>query len=416
MFRKFVILTAGLAALFLSAALVYQIPWVHVRASWRLDLAMTYLRGVIYPAENMPRPDLPAAEAPLPTPVVVNTRESTRQASPATPIPSATPAPTLPPLPPSASLPPPAYERQDMNDCGPATLSLYLRMYGWKGTQYDISALIKPQPADRNVNVEELVWYVRTRVGWLSVQYRVGGTIETLKRFLAAGIPVVIEETFKMDAAYWPHDDLWAGHYLLLTGYNDAASAFITQDTYYGANRTVDYNSLDRNWEAFNRVFILVYRPDQEEQVKGLLGPDWDVDTNRQRALQSASEQASANPQDAFAWFNAGTNLVYFERYDEAAHAYDTARAIGLPQRMLRYQFGPFIAYFHAGRIDDLMALTEYALQRTPNSEEALVWRGWALYRKGDVPGAAESFRKALQYHPDYQDAVYGLNYIGQQQ
>jgi TolA-binding protein len=44
------------------------------------------------------------------------------------------------------------------------------------------------------------------------------------------------------------------------------------------------------------------------------------------------------------------------------------------------------------------------------------VWRGWALYRKGDVPGAAESFRKALQYHPDYQDAVYGLNYIGQQQ
>ena len=27
----------------------------------------------------------------------------------------------------------------------------------------------------------------------------------------------------------------------------------------------------------------------------------------------------------------------------------------GLPQRMLRYQFGPFFAYFHTGRIDDLL-------------------------------------------------------------
>jgi hypothetical protein len=43
---------------------------------------------------------------------------------------------------------------------------------------------------------------------------------------------------------------------------------------------------------------------------------------------------------NAFAWFNQGTNLTYFQRYSEAAQAYDTARSIGLPQRLLRYQFG----------------------------------------------------------------------------
>jgi hypothetical protein len=35
-------------------------------------------------------------------------------------------------------------------------------------------------------------------------------------------------------------------------------------------------------------------------------------------------------------------------RYEEAALAYDKAREIGLPLRMFRYQFGPFLAYFHS--------------------------------------------------------------------
>ena len=61
--------------------------------------------------------------------------------------------------------------------------------------------------------------------------------------------------------------------------------------------------------------------------------------------------------------------------------SYDQARKLGLPQRMLRYQFGPFMAYFHTQRNDDLMTLTEYALKITPNSEEA-----HALARLGPVP------------------------------
>ena len=76
---------------------------------------------------------------------------------------------------------------------------------------------------------------------------------------------------------------------------------------------------------------------------------------------------------------------MYFERYREAAEAYDRARELGLPQRMLRYQFGPFFAYFHTRRMDDLKSLTEYALQITPNSEEALLWQGWMLFRNGDT-------------------------------
>jgi tetratricopeptide (TPR) repeat protein len=79
---------------------------------------------------------------------------------------------------------------------------------------------------------------------------------------------------------------------------------------------------------------------------------------------------------------------------------------------MMRYQFGPFFAYFHAGRTADLLALTEYALQRTPNSEEALLWRGWGRYRDGDYYGAISDFQAALDANYLYQDAQYALDFV----
>jgi len=171
---------------------------------------------------------------------------------------------------------------------------------------------------------------------------------------------------------------------------------------------------VDKQWRIFNRVYMILYPQQQEEVVKAIIGPDWDVNENRKHALALAQADAEANPNDAFAWFNVGTNLVYFERYGEAARAYDTARTLGLPQRMLRYQFGPFIAYFHAGRTEDLLELADYALKRTPNSEEALLWKGWALYRKGNLREAKAYFQQALDSNPNYQDARYALDFISQ--
>lgn len=400
----------GLVALFVLA---YGVPAVDRRLAWRLDVAQTYLRGLLDPAGDLPTalPYTAAAATSLPTrfasPTPAPSAASSRQPAPS-PSPTRTPAP----LPGSVSLPSPAWEKQGPNNCGPASLSMYLRFYGWEGDQEEIAALLKPQSDDRNVNVEELIYYVRTRAGWLNADFRVGGNLDLLKRLLAAGFPVMIEEGFHMEEPYWPEDDLWAGHYLLLTAYDDAAGAFTGQDSFYGADLRFPYASLEANWQAFNHVYLLVYRPEQAEQVKSLLGEDWEADSNRQRALEAAQAETQANPENAFAWFNLGSNLVYFERYDEAAQAYDQARKLGLPQRMLRYQFGPFFAYFFSGRTADLMALTEYALEITPNSEEALLWRGWGLYRDGRFDEAARQFEAALQENPNYQDAQYALDFV----
>jgi tetratricopeptide (TPR) repeat protein len=289
---------------------------------------------------------------------------------------------------------------------------MYLRFYGWGGDQFTISELIKPRREDRNVNVEEMIWYVRNRAGWLNAEFRVGGDIDLIKQFLAAGIPVVTEEGMQLDEPVPGTNDYWAAHYLLITAYDDLRGTFTVQDSFEGSDQIVSYEEMDQTWKEFNRVIILVYPPEWEETVKSILGPHWDVAYNRQHALEISEAEIEADPDDAFAWFNLGSNLVYFERYNEAARAYDTARTLGLPQRMLRYQFGPFFAYFHTHRVDDLLALTEHALKVTRNSEEALLWRGWGRFRQGDRTGALEDFQAALEANPYYQDAQYAITFL----
>jgi tetratricopeptide (TPR) repeat protein len=403
-----------LGVLGIAGFAIYQIPAVNNRLSWRLQIADAFFRGVVDPVKPLPTPHavqvaVTGASTPTDQPSSI---PLTPTATPKTPVPTATPTLTPTAIPGKALIPPPPYEKQDINDCGPATLSMYLQYYGWKGNQATISAEIKPLREDRNVNVEELAYYARTHAGWLQIEYRVQGDVTTLKKLIAAGFPVMIEEGFVMAESYWPNDDRWAGHYLYINGYDDAISAFTTQDVFVGPDHIVSYQDLDKTWEQFNRVYILLFTPDKVDQIKSILGSDWDPDQNRKNAIDRSKQQTVGSTPDAYAWFNLGTNLVYFDRYDEAALAYDQARKIGLPQRMLRYQFGPFISYFNALRTDDLMTLTEYALKITPNSEEGLLWRGWGLYRQGHKQEALDSFQKALDAHPGYPDAVYAMQYV----
>lgn len=390
---------------------LYQIPWVNRVVSWRMDMALTYVQRLLNPVEALPAPMVNRANE-------TQSPSSTAQLSTNTPTSVITPTPTIvpTPIPASTILNPPAYDetkdKQDWNNCGPATLALYLRYYGWQGDQYDIASIVKPTRDDRNVNVEELVYYVRNYSGWLKAEFRVGGNIEQIKDLLAAGFPVMIEESFTTDRKYWPEDDLWSGHYLLITGYNDTTRTFTAQDSEIGPNQSINYDILSKRWQGFNRVYIVVYREEQEQILKAILGEDWDVDKNRENALAIAQQETNDDPENAFAWFNLGTNQVYFKNYSQAAQAYDTARSIGLPQRMLRYQFGPFIAYFQIGRTDDLLTLTKYALEISRTSEEAMLWRGWAFYQKGDKSTALSYFRDALKIREDYQDALWAIDYV----
>jgi tetratricopeptide (TPR) repeat protein len=413
MSRRLKIFLITFAGLLLLGFLLFQIPSIRSRLLWRYEVWATRFQNTIDPVViPTPIPSTPFATftppPPTPTPVAIE---------------SATPTPTAVPLPPQAILTSPPYEKQDINNCGPAVLSMTLHMYGWDGTQYDVANIIKPVKQDRNVNPEELRYYILNEAGWLKAEYRVVGTLDLLKHLLAAGYPVIVEVASKIDPqdANGPNDDLWDAHYLLVTGYDEAGKFFIVQDPQHGpqkdADKKIPYETLEKDWKPFNYLYMVIYFPQDEAQVQSILGVDWDADLNRQNAMDLSNAQTAADPKDAFAWFNLGASLTYFERYQEAAQAFDRAFTLGLPQRMTRYQFWPFYAYFNADRTDYLLELTEktYKPINGNYAEEALLWHGWGLWKQGDLDGAIADWRKALQVHPGYDDAIYALQFVGAQ-
>ncbi len=397
MSRTIRIIFIALAGLILLAMLIYQIPAVKSRLDWRLEVFQIYVKNVVDPVGPVPTA-LPVTPSVF-TPTVAPTSTALAQV-----LPSATATATLAPLPAQFSITSPPYEKQTPNNCGPATLSMALHLYGWEGDQSLISDVVKPVTGDRNVNPEELRYYVRTQAGWLNLEYRVGGSIETLKRLLAANYPVIVESVTSLNPAdaLGPNDDLWAAHYLLITAYDDAKHEFTVQDSYHGPDLTISYEQLEQDWRPFNNLYIVMYFPQFEEEMKTLLASNWDPIQNRQNGLGATQAATVSGTADAFDWFNYGSNLVYFERYEEAALAYDKARELGLPLRMFRYQFGPFLAYFHSGRNEDLLTLTNYARGVTEMSEEAWLWYGYGLYRNGDNAGALKAWQKADAINPNF--------------
>ena len=395
----------ALASLGLLSALVYQIPQVKSVLSWRIEVWSTYFKNIVDPVGNMPTP-IPS------TPFATFTPEPPTPALLATEAPTA----TLPPLPVQVSLPLPKYEVQGINNCGPATLAMTLRMYGWSGDQYDIARIIKPIDKDRNVNPDELRYFILNEAGWLRAEFRVAGDMNLLKKLLAANYPVIIEEasTLNPQDANGPKDDLWDAHYLLITGYDDAAKVLTAQDPLRGPDKKIPYDQFMADWKPFNYVYMVIYLPQDEEEVKSILGTNWDADQSRKNAMKIAEAAITSDPNDKFAWFNLGSNLVYFDRYKEAAKTYDKAFTIGLPQRMTRYQFGPFFAYYNNDQIDYLLEITEKTYKPINGyySEEALLWHGYGLYRKGDYEGARANWNKALQVHPGYHDAEIALDLV----
>jgi len=322
------LLLAILALLLLTAGILLIFKWDAL--TFRVDRATTWLHFVFDPIN---------------TPATVESAEPEAQIDlPSYPIATATPAAQTP-LPAKVMLPPPPFDPQKdlqgWNNCGPATLALALRYWGWQGDQDTVAAIIKPSDQDRNVNAEELATFTNQYAS-LESAIRVAGDEQTLKRFLAAGYPVIVETSLALTESFWPGDDRWSSHFLLLTGYDDASSTFTAQDVFNGPDTRIGYTKLLDDWESFNYLYMVIYPSTDEIIMANLFGSDWSTETNWQKAAVMAAAATKNNPNDRFAWFNLGASLAALGQYDQAWQAFTTARQLGLPQRMFRYQFSIF--------------------------------------------------------------------------
>ncbi len=325
---------------------------------------------------------------------------------------TAAPAPTADRLPAAFEITGIKQTFQHPNNCGPATLATTLSFWGWKGTQANVAASLKPDPRDYNVRPDEMAGYAKG-VG-LNVLIRVGGSLDELKHFIVLGIPVIVEKATLL-ADDDPNGGGWAGHYTVVTGYSDDKSVLTTQDSLEGPNLLVSYKGFLTQWRSFDYIYLLIYPPAREAEIQVLLGKDADADANSRRAaLLAQQEIGTETGQDqAFAWFNLGTNLNALKDYANAALAFDQARREGLPWRMLWYQFGPYEAYYHTSRYQDLVDLAGETLKARDNLEESYYWRGLARQALGDKAGAVEDWQSALKYNRNYTLATQALAAAG---
>jgi tetratricopeptide (TPR) repeat protein len=304
------------------------------------------------------------------------------------------------PIAPSVTLAGFTHEWQTWNNCGPATISMNLSYYGQGDTQVEAARFLKPNPDDKNVNPDELLAYARS-VGYDGV-VGYGGDIDLLKHLLSNGFPVMVETWAK------PEDQGGMGHYRLLIGYSQAENRFLTYDSLHGPGVIIPIEEFDRFWRVFNRTYLVVFPPEQAPVVYAILGPRADKTAMTEKALLAAQEEARANPGDPFAWFNVGTDYARLGEAGLAASAFDEARRLGLPYRMLWYQFDIFQSYLATGRHQEVIDLATATLKASGGLEELYYARGLALAALNQ-PGAAGDFQAALDYNPNFEPAAKAL-------
>lgn len=350
---------------------------------------------------------------------VVDTQEVTPTAtSTATPSPTATPTPV--PLPRQARIEGLEIVAQGFNNCGPANLTMNLNFYGNDTTQNEAAAFLKPNREDRNVSPWQLSDYVNEHTSLRSTAHS-GGDLELIKRFVAAGFPIVIEKGYEPT----PKDG-WLGHYLTVFGYDENKQELYGMDTYLGpwdnSGRADSYETVEYYWQQFNYTFFVVYPPEKEQLVFDLLGPDLlDEATMWQNAAQRAQAAIDSDPENAFAWFNLGTSLTRLgemtgesEYYENGAAAFDQARILGIPPRIVWYQFRPYTAYMRVGRYQDMIDLADVTLttQGGRNVEETYLFKGHALALQGDAQGAIEAYEQAIRLNEFFYPARWALDSI----
>lgn len=321
--------------------------------------------------------------------------------------PAPTSATAVAPAPPAFRLEGFRHQWQTWNNCGPATITMATSHFGRPELQAQAAQVLKPNPNDKNVGPDELVAYTRS-VG-LSADWRVNGDLNRLKQLIANGVPVVVETWFT------PHPNDGMGHYRLLVGYDDAAGRFYAYDSYQppGQNVPLPYGAFDADWRVFNRTYIPVYPLDKVDLVNMIVGEDADPQMMWTRALQRAQAEIASQPNDAFAWFDAGTDLVALGRMAEAAQAFDRARALKLPWRMLWYQFAPFEAYLAQGRYNDVLTLANANLAQANDLEESHYYRGRALEALGQAAAARAAYQTAIKLNPHFLPAYDALSRLG---
>ena len=349
--------------------------------------APTATAEAVVATPESPTPTPQEAATPTPSPQPSPTVAPTPEPTPTTE-PTPTPTPTPEPLPPSAYLEPMTHAYQTWNNCAAVSTSMVLSYYGITMTQQQLGPIFRPNSDDKHVEPPQLVAFFPQ----YGLQTRIveGGSIEVVKRLVAAGFPVITPQ-------WLDHKPDAIGHYRVVRGYDDNRGGLIVNDSMLGPDVLIPYDEFEELWRAFNYRYLPVYRPEDEPRVLAILGEDADPQRNYQRALALFQRLAEERPEDAYVWFSIGTSYFLLGDYQAAVQAYERAEAIGLPPKMLWYQFWPVAAYNNIGNHQRALELATAQIATAGTFGEMRYERGRAFEAMGNLDAAIAEYRRALR-------------------
>jgi len=324
------------------------------------------------------------------------------------------PSPTLKPSiniitpPQQVILPSGGFVSQTFNNCGPATLSMILNFYRKPVGQDILGAEMRPYQIangdndDKSIFADEFVTYAQKN-GFESL-HRPNGTLETLKKFTANDIPVVVRTWLN------PAEDI--GHFRIVRGYDETRGVVIQDDSYQGANLEYSYSDFNTMWEPFNYGYILVYPKDKEDIVHAILEDEINEKIAWENALIRAQVEKAKNSTNIYAPFNIAVAQYHLGRFQESVASYEEIES-SLPSRMLWYQPDPIFAYGKTGNSERVMSLTDRILNNNNRAfSELYQVRGESLLAQGDKVGARAEFEKAIIYNKNFEKAKVSLSQL----
>lgn len=295
---------------------------------------------------------------------------------------------------------------QDWNRCSAAALTMQLSYWRDDARYQDTLNYLNPYDADVSVRFDEMIAFAETYgLGGIA---RMGGTTDMLKRLVAHGFPVLVENGYYVDGTGARH---WTSHNRVVVGYDDPNGVFYALDSVLGGGtdrqgRAFGYAEFEEAWRQMNHTYLVLYEPRDESRLSAILGRQWDSAFNAEWTLARAqANMYLPNAGDSFDHFNMSMALVALGEFERAIQAFEIAREMGLPWRMLWYQYGPLEAHLQLGRYDDVYALAREVLAYAPDHEEMYYYIGQAYLGQGNLERAQANLEAATGRNPNFTNA-----------
>ena len=299
----------------------------------------------------------------------------------------------------------PTHTYQTFNNCGPATLSMALSFYGVNVSQKELGEAMRPYQVASGDNDDKTI-FTHEFVDWakeygVEAVGRVNGNIDTLKTFTANGIPVVVKTWLNMN------EDI--GHFRIVRGFDESKQVIIQDDSYEGRNRKIPYYDFLSMWQPFNYAYIILYKPDQEELIKAIIGGEWDGIVDWQNSLTRAQKETELDAANPYPLFNQSMAYYYLGDYQASVSAFERVEN-QLPRRMLWYEIEPILAYQKLGDYGRVFSIIDKILNNGNRAfSELYQIRGEVYLEQGNPEAAKREFDQALLYNKNFSPAYNSL-------